>query len=87
MGVPMVDIRIVRMCMPKGRMDVFVSVWFAFVPGKVMGVLMVFIMNVSMTVTYKLVGMLVQVFLSQMKPDARSHQSSGQPEQETRGLM
>ena len=87
MGVPMVNIRIVRMRMPKRRVHVFVSVGFALVPRKIMGVLMVFIMNVSMTVTYKLVGMLVQVFLSQMKPDARSHQSSGQPEQETRGLM
>ncbi len=73
--------------MPKRRVDVFVSVWFAWVPGKVMGVLMLFIMNVSMTVTRRLVGMLVHVLLSQMKPDPRSHQNSGQPEEETRGLM
>ena len=87
MAVPMVNIRIVRMRMPKRRVDVFVSVWFAWVPGKIMRVLMVFIMNVSMAVTHRFMGMFVHVFLSQMKPDPRSHQSSGQPEEETRGLM
>jgi hypothetical protein len=87
MAVPMMNIRIVTMRMPKRRVGVFVSVGFTLVPGKVMGVLMVFIMNVWMTVTHRFVGMLVHVFLSQMKPDPRSHQSSGQPEQETRGIM
>ena len=69
----MVNIRIVRMRMPKRRVDVFVSVWFAWVPGKVMGVLMVFIMNVSMTVTHRLVGMLVHVFFTQVQPDPSCH--------------
>jgi len=69
----MVNIQVVRMGMPEGRMGVLVRMWLVLIPRKVVGVLMMFIMNVSMIVTQPFVGMLVHVFFTQVQPDPRCH--------------
>ena len=65
----------------------FVSMRFVLIHRRVMGVLMVFIMNVSMTVKYRFVGMLVHVSFTQMKPNPHAHQTRRHPEGKARCLM
>lgn len=64
MGVAMVYVRIMWVRMPERRMDMLVGVGFTLIPGKVMRVLMVFIVNVPVTVAHEFMGMLMHVFLT-----------------------
>ena len=65
---------IVRVSVDQRFMNVGVRVRFASVPGKVMGMLMVFIVRVGVRVFLALVSMQMPVTFSEVQPDSGAHQ-------------
>lgn len=70
----MMDVWKVRVTVPHGRVLVFMAVGFGAVPLKFMVVLVVFIVDVSMSVKQCLVFMLMGMAFLEMNPDPQAHQ-------------
>lgn len=60
------------------------GVWFAAVPGKVVRVLVVFIVGMEMFVVQGLMAVLVFVVLADVEPDTHGHQTARDPEGDAR---
>jgi hypothetical protein len=58
-------------------MPVLMGMWFAAIPVRVVFVLVVCIMDVPVTMSHRLVHMLMVVMLGQMQPDSEPHQRPG----------
>lgn len=78
MIVLMVSIWEVRMGMGLWLMGMSMGMFAAGLNRLVMGVLVVFVMNMLVFVLQPLVGVLVFVMLCQVKPDADGHQCPGE---------
>ena len=74
MWVPVMRVGIVRVRVGQRRMNVWVGVRLASVPGKVVGVTMVFIMGVGMRMLALLVCMQMPMMFSEVQADASGHQ-------------
>ena len=72
-------IRIMRMRMNNFLMPMEVRVRFARRVGRIMRVLMMFIMPVQMFVDQRFVLVQMSVAFSEMQPDAKHHQTAGYP--------
>ena len=70
----MVDVWKVRMAVTQGRVLVFMAVRFGAVPLECMFVLVVFIVDVSMTVKQCLVFMFMGMAFLEVNPDPQAHQ-------------
>lgn len=74
MGVPVVQVRIVRMFVPQGLMAVPMGMWFgdfAF-----MSMLVMLIVHVAVLMFQSEMGMLMLVAFGQMKPETNRHQGT-----------
>ena len=71
MGVPMVQVRIVRMFVPQGLMAVPVGMWFG--DFTFVGVIMMSIMHMAVLMFQFAMGMLMLVAFGQMKPESNRH--------------
>ncbi len=76
----MMDIRVVRVRMNEGCMDVLMRVRAPGVPREVMGMLVMFVMHVAVGVFQRRVRMQVHVTLGDMQPHAQRHEGARQPE-------
>ena len=76
MFVPMVNIRVMRMGMAHRRMRVRMAVWFTRRIGRIMFVLMMFVVNVAVLMFHRLVFVFVLVPFGQMEPHAQAHKGS-----------
>ncbi len=68
------------MHMPYGRMGVRMAVGGQPIPGRIMIVLVVFVMDVNVSMGQHLVFMFMAVAFGEVQPDADTHHDSGQPE-------
>jgi hypothetical protein len=80
MFVPVVYVGIVRMAVSHRRMHVWMCVRLTSIPGKIVRVLVVFVMYMRMRMRHALVHVQVHVTLGKMKPDAAGHERRGSPE-------
>lgn len=80
MHMPMVDVREMRMPVGDRLVPVLVYVGFLPVPVEVMRMLVVFVMDMCMTVLHGLMRVLMLVPFRQVQPHAEGHQHAGQPE-------
>ena len=80
MLMAVVDVRVVRVRMLHGRVVVRVAVGFNGRIVQAVSVLVVFVVNVTVVVGHRLMGVFVVVPLGQVQPDPRAHQRSGQEE-------
>ena len=74
MPVTVVDVRVVRMDMCDRLMHVRMGVRFAAIPGKVVRVLVVFVVVVAVLVDERFMRVLVCMSFANMQPDAHRHQ-------------
>ena len=79
MSVAVMDVGKVRMEMAQRFMRVEMLVRAVAIPGEVVRVAMVFVMDVRMGMPQRLVLVFVRVVLGQVQPDPGRHQSGGQP--------
>lgn len=82
MLVPVMNVGVMRVAVPDRLMLVNVAVGFAAIPFKVMLMLMVFIVNMPVTMDERLVLVVVRVAFSEVNPDANAHQQGGDPERQ-----
>lgn len=87
MIVAMVNIRIMRMTVRNPLVHVEMRVRPSVVPGNRMLVPVMLVMHMPVRVSERPMFMEMFVALSEMKPYARSHEKSGNPEQRRRGFM
>lgn len=69
-----------RVFVHQGDMVVPVLMGLVILPFKVVGMLVVLVMDVAMVMRHRLMAVLVFMVLRQMQPDAPAHQSARQPE-------
>ncbi len=74
------DIRVVRVRMNEGRVDVLMRVRVPGVPWEVMAMLVMFVMHVAVDVFQRRVRVQVHVTLGDMQPYAQGHEGARQPE-------
>ena len=74
MGVPVVDVRIMRMRVDQLLVAMPVGMWFAGWVVRTVSVLVMLIVGVKMFVFHWFVPVQVFVALGQMQPDPRAHQ-------------
>ena len=74
MWVSMMHVGIVRVSMDQWRMNVRVRVRLVSIPGKVVGMPMVFIVRMCVRVFLALVSMQMRVMFSKVQPDPGAHQ-------------
>jgi len=74
MGVPVVDVRIMRMGVDQFLVAMPVGMWFARWVVRTVGVLVILIVVVKMFVFHWFVPVQVFVALGQMRPDPNNHQ-------------
>ena len=79
--MPVVDVGKVRVLVGDGLVHVEVAVSYARLNGRVMGVLVVLVVDVPVVVDEALVGALVRMVLAQVEPHAAGHQHGGHHEQ------
>jgi hypothetical protein len=79
MAVPMVNIRVMRMSVRQGFMNVLMGVRLARINIWRMLVLVMFVMDVAVRMLQVFVGVPVFVTLAQMQPDADCHQQRSGP--------
>jgi hypothetical protein len=77
MPMPMVQVRVVRVLVPHRRVVVPVSMGLASRLAIVMGVLVVFVVDVIVFVIHRLVSMLMIVAFGEVEPDADPHEHCG----------
>ena len=82
----MMHVGIVRVSMDQWRMNVRVRVRLVSIPGKVVGMPMVFIMHVGVRVFQLLVCMQMPMMFSEVQPDACGHQQSRGDELDRNGI-
>lgn len=78
--MPVMQIGVMGMPVRDRRMDVLVCMWLVPVPLEVMLVPVVFVVDMPVGVTDRLLGVLVPMAFGEMKPDPGSHQSRRRPE-------
>ncbi|MEN9437783.1 MAG: hypothetical protein RIR09_2438, partial [Pseudomonadota bacterium] len=84
--MPVMDVRKVRMPVSQLPVLVHMRMWLRSVPVKVVAVLVVGVVAVHMAVGQGNVLMVMRMVLAEVQPDARSHQTGGNPEQQVCGL-
>lgn len=80
MIVPMMNVGVMRMTVPQRGMPVRMGVRLGSVPLEIVAVHVVIIMRMLVRVFQWLMRVVVIMMLCEMQPDARSHQSHGNPE-------
>lgn len=86
MSVTVVDVRVVRMDMCDRLVHVRMGMRLAAIPGKVVRVLVVFVVAVAVLVGERFMRVLVCMAFADVQPDAHRHQCAGQPEGKARML-
>ena len=79
-AMAVVDVGIMRMAVRESRMRVFVRMRLNAVPGRIVRMLVMFIMHVMVRVLRRFVGMCVLVTLGEVQPDTSRHERGGNPE-------
>ena len=79
--MPVVDVGKVGVLVGDGLVHVEVTVPYARLDRRVMGMLVVLVVGVPVVVDEALVGVLVRVVLAQVEPHAAGHQHGGHHEQ------
>ena len=80
MCVSVVNIRKMRMLVRHGDMTMPVLMRLVIVPIEIVKMLMVFVVDMPMTVFHWLMHVSVLMMLRQVQPDAHAHQARCQPE-------
>ena len=78
----MMQVRIMRVRMDELLVAMDVRMWFTGRIGRCVDMPMVLIMPVQMLVSRGLVAMQVNMAFGEMKPNAKDHQTAGDPEKE-----
>jgi hypothetical protein len=78
MSVLMMKIRIVRMAMPDRRVGVLVRVSFVSGPGEVVLVLVMLVVRMGVSVSQRLVFVLVAVVFGHVEHDSDQHQHTSE---------
>ncbi len=78
------NVRVMRMLVRDWFVPVRVRMRFAAIPIELMGMLMMFVMRMSMLMLDRLVRVFMLMRLSQVQPDAEGHQRTGPPEMRAR---
>ena len=84
MSVSVVNIREMRMLVRDGDMTMPMIMRLVIVPVEIVRVLVVFVMDVPMSVLHRLMHVPVLMTLRQVKPDAPAHQARCQPKRQRR---
>ena len=75
------QVRVMRMRVHEPRMPVRMRVRFGPIPGEIVLVPVVLVVDMRMSMFERLVRMLVLVALGKVQPDAEPHQAGGDPKQ------
>lgn len=86
MRMPMVNIRKMRVAVPKRGMMMRMRVRLGAVPGKIMRVRMMLIVYMIMRVIHRPMQVIVAVVFRQVQPHAQRHQRGGNPKCMRRGF-